>query len=88
MKGKDNIQSFEEFKENLNISDVSTSKKFKDLEIGDLFLRFDENGQVWKKISDKQAEFIKNTGKKTAPNHKEPGYLNVFPQTMSVTIYK
>jgi len=88
MKSNNNIQSFGEFKENLNISDVSESKKFKDLEIGDLFLRFGENGQVWKKISNKQAEFIKNTGKKTAPYHKEPGSLNVFPQTMDVTIYK
>jgi len=28
MKSKNNIQSFGEFKENLNISDVSDSKKF------------------------------------------------------------
>jgi hypothetical protein len=28
MKGKNNIQSFKEFKENLNISDVSDSEKY------------------------------------------------------------
>lgn len=61
------------------------TKKFKDLEIGDNFLRFGKNGQLWKKISNKQAEFIKNVGKKTAPYNKKSGSLNIFPQTMDVT---
>ena len=80
------LPTFEDFSidENLNASE---HKKFKDLEIGDLFLRFGENGQVWKKISNKQAEFIKNAGKKTAHGNK-PGSINLFPQTMDVTIYK
>jgi hypothetical protein len=87
MKDNKYIKSFGEFNENLNISDVSESKKFKDLEIGDKFLRFGENGQLWKKISQKQAEFIKDVGKKTAPYGKEKGSKNVFPQTMDVTIF-
>lgn len=83
------IQSFNEHSKNekLDLSDVSESKKFKDIEIGDKFLRFGENGQLWKKISDKQAEFIKDVGEKRSPYGKEKGSKNVFPQTMDVTIF-
>ena len=35
--------------------------------------------------NDKQAKFIANVGKKTAPFTKAKGTLNVFPQTMDVT---
>jgi hypothetical protein len=86
----DNFRNFltENSKKKLNISDVSDSKKFKDLEVGDKFLRFGENGQLWKKISDRQAEYIKDVGKKTAPYGKEEGSKNTFPPTMDVTIYK
>jgi hypothetical protein len=86
----DNFRNFltENSKKKLNISDVSESKKFKDIEIGDKFLRFGENGQLWKKISDKHSEFIKDVGEKRAPYGKERGSINVFPQTMDVTIYK
>ena len=41
-----------------------------------------------KKISDRQAEYIKDVGKKTAPYGKEEGSKNTFPPTMDVTIYK
>ena len=59
--------------------------KFKDIQTGQKFLRFGENGQMWEKINDKQAKFITNVGKKTAPFTKAKGTLNVFPQTMDVT---
>jgi hypothetical protein len=72
------IQTFESF---LNES----VKRFKDLGVGDTFLRFGENGQMWKKINSSQAEFIKNVGKKTAPYDKKVGSLNVFPPDMDVT---
>jgi len=58
--------------------------KFKDIQTGQKFLRFGENGQMWEKINDKQAKFITNVGKKTAPFTKAKGTLNVFPQTMDV----
>lgn len=64
----------------------NTNPKFKDIQIGQKFLRFGENGQMWEKINNKQAKFIKNVGKKTAPFDKEKGTLNVFPQTMDVTV--
>lgn len=66
---------------------LNKSKKFRDLEVGDKFLRFGENGQLWGKINKTQAKFIANVGKKTAPYTKNPGSLNVFPPTMDVTIY-
>ena len=70
------------------INILNENKKFRDLEVGDKFLRFGENGQLWKKINNSQAEFITNMGKKTSPYEKKPGSLNVFPPTMDVTIYK
>jgi hypothetical protein len=60
--------------------------QFKDVNIGDTFLRFGENGQLWKKINRSQAEFIKNVGKQTAPYDKKYGTLNTYPQTMDVTL--
>ncbi len=66
---------------------LNKSKKFKDLEVGDKFLRFGENGQLWEKINKRQAKFIANVNKKTAPYMEKPGSLNVFPPTMDVTIY-
>ena len=66
---------------------LNKSKKFRDLEVGDKFLRFGENGQLWEKINKTQAKFITNVGEKTAPYTKNPGSLNVFPPTMDVTIY-
>ena len=59
---------------------------FKDLEIGDEFLIFGENGQLWVKTSVRQAKFVKNVGKKTAPYYKKYGSLNVFSPTMDVTL--
>jgi len=64
----------------------ASNLKFKDLQIGQKFLRFGENGQMWEKVNNKQAKFIKNVGKKTAPFNKPVGTHNVFPQTMDVTI--
>lgn len=74
------IESFKSFNE-------KKSEKFQDIQIGDMFLRFGINGQLWKKISDRHAEFIKNVGKETAKYDKKPGSVNVFPQTMDVTAY-
>lgn len=59
--------------------------KFDDLKIGDKFLRFGKNGQLWKKTSKSQAQFIKNVGNKTAKYHNKSGSLNSFPLTMDVT---
>ena len=64
---------------------LNENKQFKDLTVGDTFLRFGENGQMWKKINSKQAEFVKNVGKKTAPYDKKPGTLGTFPPTMDIT---
>ena len=60
--------------------------QFKDLQIGDKFLRFGENGQLWVKTSDRQAKFVKNVGKKTAKYNKSSGSLEVFPPTMDITL--
>jgi site-specific recombinase XerD len=59
MKGKNNIQSFEEFKENLNISDVSESKT-----IGDIIddNTKDSNGFFWGVFSDTMNFFIVDKG--------------------------
>ena len=79
------IHSFESFNEKKK--QESEYKNFQDIQIGDMFLRFGENGQLWKKVSDTQAEFVKNVGKKTAKYHKEPGTIQVWPKTMDVTTY-
>ncbi len=68
------------------VMDEASNLKFKDLQIGQKFLRFGENGQMWEKVNNKQAKFIKNVGKKTAPYSKKYGVLDVFPSTMDVTI--
>ena len=60
--------------------------QFKDVNIGDKFLRFGENGQLWKKVNRSQAEFIKNVGKQTAKFTMKGGTLNTFPSTMDVTL--
>jgi hypothetical protein len=64
----------------------SPNTKFKDIQIGQKFLRFGENGQMWEKVNNKQAKFIKNVGKKTAPFDKPAGTHNIFPQTMDITL--
>jgi hypothetical protein len=68
-----------------NILNESPNLKFKDIQAGQKFLRFGGNGQIWERVNDKQAKFITNVGKKTAPFTKAKGTLNVFPQTMDVT---
>jgi len=60
--------------------------QFKDLQIGDEFLRFGKNGQLWVKTSDRQAKFVKNVGKKTAKYNKSSGSLEIFPPTMDITL--
>lgn len=61
---------------------------FKDISIGEKFLRFGENGQLWEKTSDKEAKFIKNMGKKLSKYHLKYGVVDVFPKTMEVTPYQ
>jgi len=57
MKGKNNIQSFGEFKENLNISDVIKRKKSKDPIIeykkdNDKFYKRNPSGGDWVEITE------------------------------------
>jgi hypothetical protein len=79
------IHTFESF---LNEANTDKTVMFQDIKIGDMFLRFGADGQLWKKNSNTQAEFIDNVGKKTAKYDKKPGSINVFPKTMDVTPYQ
>lgn len=69
MKGKNNIQSFGEFKENLNVSDVSSSVSKEDkflINGSDLFFfksRLDDEKKLeiakwYKNLSDEHREFV------------------------------
>jgi len=69
-----------------NMFESVNEAQFKDLQIGDEFLRFGKNGQLWVKTSDRQAKFVKNVGKKTAKYNKSSGSLEVFPPTMDITL--
>jgi hypothetical protein len=74
----------EEIKKTLKESYI----KFADIQPGEQFLRFGKDGQLWEKISETEAKFIKNVGKKLFAKgtdaYKQPRIFS-WPKTMEVT---